>query len=164
MFMKTTILKTSAIFLLLLLSMISCKQFNHGNQERHEQERREKIKEKRAKARQELYSMLPHVNRNFPLEADEGVITTHVSFEGDNFTYHCQIDENKISMDMIDLQKTELKETMFEDGLDSDIKDTFKMIIDAGMNLSFLYTGDTSGKQVEFVWSRKELRALLRDN
>ena len=65
---------------------------------------------------------------------------------------------------MIDLQKTELKETFFEDGLDNDTKDIFKMIIDAGMNLSFIYTGDTSGKQVEFVWSRKELQALLRDN
>lgn len=102
-------------------------------------------------------------NAQCPLTIDEGMTMTKAYDDGSNLIYECRIDEQMYDIDMLKYNKSEMKRS---------VKSTFNgpmasrhinLCSSLGKGLIYRYYGDTSGKNVDIVFTPEELREAMNE-
>lgn len=109
-----------------------------------------------------LEELVNVTNVSCPMVVDEATTLDKLTIEPDRVVYHYTIDEKSVDMVEMKGNKEEIKENI-KSSLDVS-EPALKMFLEAcvkdNKGLGYLYTGDTSGENVEIIFSVAEIKAL----
>lgn len=111
-------------------------------------------------AESKLKAAVEQAGKELPMKAEEGIIITDISLEGDYVVYGAKVDENLYSIDLLEENKAELKKSMMGelDSSDEDVKEMLKLCKEANKGISYIFTGDQTGETCEVRINPSELR------
>lgn len=93
-----------------------------------------------------------------------GMVVTRMYLSGNYVMYVAECDEDLISMDLLEQNKSsmlsELKK-MASDKSNAEIHQFVKICANAGKGMGYTYVGDTSGTKVTVRITNAELKSLL---
>lgn len=109
-----------------------------------------------------LKSMITETNNAFPQKIEEGVIMTRIYLDGDYVMYQAECDEDILDMDLLEMNKSNMKSNIKENlnTSDPEIKMFKNACTKAGKGIGYKYVGDTSGQSVTIKFSCNELKNM----
>lgn len=109
-----------------------------------------------------LKSQIEQANREFPQKLEEGITMNRMFLEGDYVVYQAEVDEDIIEMDLLEMNKKNMKAAIKENLSTSDpeIKMFKNTCTKAEKGIAYKYVGDTSGQSVYIRFSCNELRSM----
>lgn len=115
-------------------------------------------------AGQLLKVAIEQANKEFPQDTGMGMVITRVYLSGDYVMYVAECDEDLISMDLLEQNKSSMINEirkMAGDKSNAEIAQFVKICANAGKGIGYSYIGDTSGKKVTVRLTNQELKKLL---
>lgn len=119
---------------------------------------------KQQAADQLLKVAIEQANKEFPQDTGMGMVITRMYLSGDYVMYVAECDEDLISMDLLEKNKSSMLNEirkMAGDKSNPEIAQFVKICANAGKGLGYSYVGDTSGKKVTVRLSNAELKRLI---
>lgn len=109
-------------------------------------------------------------NASCPQDIGDGLAIVQVKHTGDDVAYICDFDEEELDIDILKQNVAEMKLNMLQ-AMDEEIKNDenpvevkfYKMLINAGKNISYVYRGKDSGKSVTVTLENAKLQELLNE-
>lgn len=111
-------------------------------------------------ANRALESLLHTTELQLPLSMGDGVVCNRVSLDDEYFTYILDCDENKISINEMQMSITENYDAMLEMILTSEdptMINLIELLSSTGHSLRYLYVGHHSGKEAAFIIDNRTL-------
>lgn len=109
-----------------------------------------------------LNSMIEQTNREYPQKLEEGITMERIFLEGDYVVYQAKVDEDVIDMDLLEMNKKNMKLAIKENlsASDPEIKMFKNTCTKAEKGIAYKYVGDTSGQSVYIRFSCDELKNM----
>lgn len=109
-----------------------------------------------------LNSMIEQTNREYPQKLEEGITMERIFLEGDYVVYQAKVDEDVIDMDLLEMNKKNMKSAIKENlsASDPEIKMFKNTCTKAEKGIAYKYVGDTSGQSVYIRFSCDELKNI----
>ena len=109
-----------------------------------------------------LKSMIEQTNREYPQKLEEGITMKRIFIEGDYVVYQAEVDEDVIDIDLLEINKKNMKAAIKEnlDASDPEIRMFKNTCTKAEKGIAYKYVGDTSGQSVYIHFSCNELRNM----
>lgn len=106
-----------------------------------------------------LEIMITSTNAQCPMQIDEVTILSSVSLEGTNVVYNYSLDEDVVTMDVIEQNKISIKSNLKRalSTQDPIMKQMISACKEANTGISYRYVGDTSGNVCVIKFSSSEL-------
>lgn len=109
-----------------------------------------------------LKSQIEQANREFPQKLEEGITMKRMFLEDDYVVYQAEVDEDVIDMDLLEMNKKNMKAAIKENlgTPDPEIKMFRNTCLKAEKGIAYKYVGDTSGQSVYIRFSCNELKNM----
>lgn len=109
-----------------------------------------------------LKSMIEQTNREYPQKLEEGITMKRIFIEGDYVVYQAEVDEDVIDMDLLEMNKKNMKAAIKENlnTSDPEIRMFKSTCTKAEKGIAYKYVGDTSGQSVYIRFSCNELKNM----
>lgn len=119
---------------------------------------------KQQAADQILKIAIEQASKEFPQDTGMGMVVTRMYLSGDYVMYVAECDEDLISMDLLEQNKSSMLNEirkMAGDKSNAEVAQFVKICANAGKGIGYSYVGDTSGKKVTVRLTNAELKRLL---
>lgn len=105
-------------------------------------------------------------NNRLPMELDQGLTMTKVSYENDNIIFNIEVDETLYDIKLITSSESEIKKSIISEFTQSQndlaVQNELKLLTSSGVGYIYRYYGNKSHKGIDIVFSPKELQKLMR--
>lgn len=113
--------------------------------------------------RQKLEELVNVTNVSCPMTIDEATILNKLTIEADKVVYNYTIDEEKVAMAALKSNEEQMKQNI--KGALNVSEPSLKMFLEAcvmdNKGIAYRYVGDTSGENIEYLFTVAELKELL---
>ena len=113
--------------------------------------------------RQKLEELVNVTNVSCPMAIDEATILNKLTIEADKVVYNYTIDEEKVAMAALKSNEEQMKQNI--KGALNVSEPSLKMFLEAcvkdNKGIAYRYVGDTSGENIEYLFTVAELKELL---
>lgn len=112
--------------------------------------------------RRNLKELVDITNLSFPMEVDEATTVEKLSIEGDWVVYDYTVDEEVVSIDLLEKNKAQMKESLktnISSGMD--VRQFAQTCLDCDKGILYRYKGEKSGNTAVVSFSVDDLKKIL---